>query len=82
MGWSSATELFDGAVKVAMGHAPHVPQHLNVKHNVPYIIVSSIVRDMYTQIDWDDWDTQDESEFWEHLRPIMTELGELDHWKE
>jgi hypothetical protein len=79
MGWGSATEIFDAAVRVALQYAPHIPEHLKVEYDVPHVIVSSIVRDMYTQVDWGDWDTQDESEFYgHHLKHVMRALGEIE----
>lgn len=80
MGWSSATEIFDGAVEVAIAHAPKIPEHVSTnKYNTPDIIIKSIVHDMYTRVEWDDWDTQQESKFYHpHLFDVMHELGELD----
>lgn len=53
MGWGSATAIFDGAVDAAM---LFVPQNA--------IMQRSVVEAMYTKVDWDDWDTQDESKYY------------------
>lgn len=80
MGWGSATEIFDGAVKVAIAHAPKIPAEASTnKYNTPDIIIKSIVRDMYTKVELHDWDTQNESEFFQpYLFDVMHDLGELD----
>lgn len=80
MGWGSATGLFDEAVKVALDFAPHIPVALAEEtKGVPEPIVKAVVHQMYTRVDWDDWDTQDESQFFEpYLREVMIELGEID----
>ena len=72
MGWGSATSLFDGAVDAAhdvligyIGRATKAHTH-------------TIVRKMY-DVGWDDWDTQDESCYFDpYLRDYMIELGEID----
>lgn len=71
MGWASATDIFDGAVDAALdvlvGYARTGPAH-----------VKSVVRKMY-DIGWDDWDTQDDSCYFDpYLRDYMIELGEID----
>lgn len=73
MGWASATPLFVGAVDVALKFIPAV----NDSH--AEIIVRAVVEAMYTQIEWDDWDTQDESNYFDpYLRDVMIQLGEID----
>ena len=73
MGWSGATDLFDGAVDVALMFIP------NSDHNLYRpLIVKAVVEAMYTKIYWDDWDTQDESKYAEYLKEIRIELGEID----
>lgn len=73
MGWASATGLFDGAVDTALKFIPAV----NDSH--AEIIVRAVVEAMYTQIEWDDWDTQDESNYFDpYLRDVMIQLGEID----
>lgn len=69
MGWSSATEIFDGAVDVMLRHLP--PQSETQ--------IEAIVKDLYQRIDWQDWDTQDESKyFFPYLVKIMCDLNEID----
>lgn len=68
MGWGSATHLFDGAVDVALDFAPDQP-----------VVVRAVVDRMYTCIDWGDWDTQNESRYYdEHLIHVMLARGEID----
>ena len=70
MGWGSATHLFDGAVDAAL------------EGMVAYTRITSghirgAVRRAY-DIGWDDWDTQDESKYFDpHLKEYMHELGEI-----
>lgn len=80
MGWSSATGLFDDAVRVALTFVPKIPTALSEnKYDTPEIIVQAVVREMYTKVEWNDWDTQDESEFFEpYLMEVMHDLDELD----
>lgn len=81
MGWASATELFDGAVDVAL----EVLQGALPTDHVPSILVRAVVEKMYRQVDWDDWDTQDESKYFTtHLAHIMYDMGEIDeeYWNE
>lgn len=80
MGWGSATDIFDGAVKVAIAFAPKIPEALVENgYSTPDVIIQSIVHEMYTKVEWDDWDTQDESEFFiPYLMEVMHDLDELD----
>jgi len=71
MGWGSATGLFDGAVDVALDFIPG--------HEFAPIIVRAVVEKMYKDVDWADWDTQDESKYWyDHLIHVLWDLGEVD----
>lgn len=70
MGWSGATHYFDGAVDAAMeslvSYTAVRPAH-----------IKAIVRRIY-DIGWDDWDTQDESYYFDpYLKDYMYELGEI-----
>lgn len=83
MGWSSATELFDGAVDVALTFIPktkydsYTQPPLSLTHDPK--LVAAVVERMYTSIDWNDWDTQDESKYFEpYLRDVMVKLGEIE----
>lgn len=68
MGWSSATELFDGAVDVAL-------RYISIGNQTR---VYTVVKDMYLMIDWEDWDTQDNSKYFDpYLMSVMYELGEI-----
>lgn len=79
MGWSSATSIFDGAVDVALAHASKLFNIDTHEHYVPDALKKQIVYDMYTCVDWDDWDTQDESKYFHpYLLEIMHDLGEID----
>jgi len=73
MGWAGATSLFDGAVQVTLDLL--APLYAD---RVPPVVVRAVVEKMYQDVDWADWDTQDESEFFEdHLVHVMYELGEI-----
>jgi hypothetical protein len=73
MGWAGATDIFDGAVEVGLRLLPAQPLDTMDAR------VSKVVHDMYTQIDWADWDTQDESEYFDpYLRQVMIDIGEID----
>lgn len=74
MGWGSATALFDGAVDVALKFAPVEKPYIPVDNK----IIALVVKDMYTKVDWDDWDTQEESKYWPYLLEVMHDLGEID----
>lgn len=79
MGWGSATSLFDEAVKVAITFAPKIPAALvSNKYSTPEPIIQAIVHEMYTKVNWGDWDTQQESEFFPYLIEVMNDLDELD----
>jgi hypothetical protein len=72
MGWGSATHLFDGAVDAALEVVVGYTGRIAPAH------VQTVVRKMY-DIGWDDWDTQDESCYFDpYLRDYMIELGEID----
>lgn len=71
MGWGSATEIFDGAVDVALKFIP-------ASHHYADAALRAVVEAMYTQIDWGDWDTQDESRHYNYLIDVMYDQGELD----
>lgn len=72
MGWASATGLFDGVVDAVID--------LNGVNPKEDHLVREIVRAIYTNVEWSDWDTQDESYyFYEHLVHVMWEQGELDY---
>lgn len=73
MGWGSATGLFDGAVDVALKFIPSN----NEEH--AQVLAQAVVEAMYTQIDWEDWDTQDESKYYHYLIHVMEAQGELDN---
>lgn len=70
MGWAGATSLFDEAVEVCLRFLPQP---------VPEILVRAVVECMYIEVDWADWDTQSESDYYEdHLVHVMFENGEID----
>lgn len=75
MGWASGTDIFDGAVDVALSFTQANSYDEGVKDHITRIVVEK----MYTGVDWGDWDTQDESKYFEpYLESVMRELGELD----
>lgn len=80
MGWGSATEIFDAAVRVALQFVPKVPATLvDNPYETPEIFIHAVVEQMYTKVPWDDWDTQNESEFFDpYLMEVMHNLDELD----
>jgi len=73
MGWSSATEIFDGAVDVALHFIPW-----DGNKQPPGILAQAVVEKMYKDIDWGDWDTQDESIYADELTQVRIDMGELD----
>lgn len=82
MGWASGTSLFDGAVRVALEHAP--VHNTDDGAQVRPHIRRKIIQSMYRAFDDYDWDTEDESEFFESdLIHIMRDLGRIDdEWYE
>lgn len=78
MGWGSATHLFDAAVDVAVEFAAKHYDATGAEYTDPEI-VREIVEAMYTQVDWEDWDTQEESKYFNHLVHVMYNLGEIDN---
>lgn len=75
MGWASATDLFDGAVDVSLTFVPPAYKMWGPTDDQ----TQAVVRAMYLKVDWDDWDTQDESKYFDpYLRDVMIECGEID----
>lgn len=73
MGWCSATQIFDAAVDVALEFIP-VGQP-----DTPNVLVKAVVERMYKQVEWDDWDCQTDSKYWDdYLLHIMHDMGEVD----
>ena len=73
MGWASATGMFDQMVDLLVRHESAVWKKL------PDNMIEQLVYEVYTEIDWDDWDTQDESKYFNpYLKYVMIELGEID----
>jgi len=71
MGWGSATHLFDGAVDAALDLVIGYVGRATEAHT------RAAVRKVY-DIGWDDWDTQDESCYFDpYLKEYMHELGEI-----
>lgn len=74
MGWGSATPIFDTAVDVALEFLP--TSGLATK---PQVLIKAIVEKMYKELPLDDWDTQDESNYYdEYLIHVMYDMGEVD----
>lgn len=71
MGSARATEIFDSAVDVALEFIP--------TQDLTEPVIKAVVERMYTGVDWGDWDTQDESDYFHYLVDIMHERGELDY---
>lgn len=79
MGWSSATSIFDGAVDVALLFADKAFNMDTFEHYVPDLVKKAVVEAMYTRVEWEDWDTQDESKYFNpYLLEVMHDLGEID----
>ena len=74
MGWASATALFDGAVDVVIEQIKLYYDWADITDKE----IARAVKSMYTEVDWNDWDTQDESKYWKYLVEVMHDLGELD----
>ena len=74
MGWGSATELFDGSVNVTLSFIKASMGGIDI----PDALIAAVVEKTYRDINWDDWDTQDESAYFEHIVHIMHKDGHLD----
>ena len=79
MGWGSAVYLFDAAVDVALDYAPKTPSTaFGRDYEVPRAMRMAVIHDMYTKVQWEDWDTQCDSKYYDELIHIMYELDEID----
>ena len=58
MGWSGGTQLFDDALDIFLGY-------------IPARLHDQLIEKWYAKFDGTDWDTEDESKYWEQLEPIM-----------
>lgn len=76
MGWCSGTEYFDGAVDVAVSFSKSFA-NLN-DEDFERRVLPQIVKSVYTQIEWDDWDCQDESKYAKILTNVRVDMGELE----
>lgn len=62
MGWAGGTELFDGALDIFL---KHIPEELH----------EELIEEWYQVFKYSDWDTEDESDYFEQLKPLL----ERDH---
>lgn len=67
MGWGGATDIFDSVVDLLL----EVGSKPLFNGEYPPHEVSYMVNKAYTGIEWDDWDTESESRYWEYLEPVM-----------
>lgn len=75
MGWSGATGIFDSVVDLLL----QASTTELFEGGYPSHSIDVCVEKAYTEIEWDDWDTQDESKyFFPYLRDVMIALGEID----
>lgn len=58
MGWSGGTQLFDDALDIFLGYIPKFMQ-------------DRLIEQWYEKFKDSDWDTEDESAYWDRLEPIM-----------
>ena len=77
MGWASATPLFDGAVDTTLKFLDAVhPTMVGSQHGA---MIRAVVEAHYEVYKTSDWDTQDESNYYEpYLRDLMVANGEID----
>ena len=65
MGWSHGTGLFDAALSIFLRYVPEDQ-------------IDTAIEAWYAAFDHYDWDTEDESNYYDMLEPIMRKRGYLD----
>jgi hypothetical protein len=65
MGWSSGTEIFDAGLNIFLKY-------------VPEEAIDSVLLHWYDVVTAQDWDTVEESDYYDMLRPVLVANGELD----
>lgn len=65
MGWASGTDYFDGALDIFL---PYIPKSLH----------DSLIEKWYSVIAEGDWDTEEESNYYDKLEPILRK--KFPHW--
>lgn len=58
MGWSGGTGVFDSALDVFL---PYIHEDLH----------QALIEKWYEKFSGTDWDTEEESAYWEQLEPVM-----------
>lgn len=77
MGYASGTDVFDKMVDIALRYAPKKNTDLGAQ--TPTVIRQSIIIDCYDAMSDTDWDTQDESKYFQtDLVHLMYQRGEID----
>lgn len=77
MGNAGGTDVFDAMVDIALRYAPHNNTDLGAQ--VPAKIRMKIIADAYDAMAGTDWDTQDESKYFNtDLIHLMYHRGEID----
>lgn len=67
MGWSSGTNYFDPYVELVVKYVPKEKQE-------------DLIYDWYRTLKDEDWDTEDESEYWDFLKEILVKK-DPDRWR-
>lgn len=65
MGWAGGTELFDGALNIFLKYVPEED-------------IDTVLMAWYDVVTDADWDTVDESDYYDMLRPALVKAGEVD----
>lgn len=58
MGWGGGTEYFDGALDIFLGYIPEKMR-------------PALIERWYEIVSAGDWDTENESSYWDQLEPIL-----------
>jgi hypothetical protein len=76
MGWAGGTEIFDDVVDLFIYYER---LHHGMDITLPPDAIQQIVYDVYSQVDFGDWDTQDESRYFDpYLENVMIDMGEIE----
>lgn len=76
MGWASGVYIFDAAVDVTLNILGGRKE--DGTFDVPDVLIQAVVEHMYIDLPLEDWDTQDESKYYEYIIPVMFAKGEID----
>lgn len=69
MGWSGGTEIFDGALDTFLSFVPEDSHQ-------------DLIEKWYKVFEDTDWDTEDESKYWDKLELILQRNDSEQDWEE